>query len=478
MGRSSRTPWRNGGGWLVVAVATWGLALVCVFSALIYQRDSTKPIGEGELFYEDAMVAADMVNEIRTPDTAVRQVRNELEIEAVSLVTAEGQIAASTSESLIDTPLVNPLLNFGLSSGRFAALAGATETEIEIDGVTVWPAGTVLYEALLPLQDGRAVLLHYDVPELLAKRAQPGDIQPHTLQLLTVAGIFGILGTVILVGHQRAKARQLQLSRESTLLRDHADELEGANVLLAQARTRAEGALAIAEEKMRIRSEFVLMINHELRTPLTSVVTGARLLRDGAVDPDEEELVIDQMVAQGERLNEIIDQMLAVARIENRGLAYDLADTPLVEAASAVGADTYTRVDPAGLDVRTDVGTLGLVIGSLSENAAIHGAKTVKVSCSDLPIIEPMVQHGTPPPRVVYFAVSDDGPGIDPDFLPRAFEKFEKNSSNSGTGLGLYMVRLMVDALGGSIGVTTSPLGTTFQIAVPAVAHAREVERV
>jgi two-component system OmpR family sensor kinase len=74
--------------------------------------------------------------------------------------------------------------------------------------------------------------------------------------------------------------------------------------------------------------------------------------------------------------------------------------------------------------------------------------------------------------------VEDDGPGIDPHFLPRAFEKFEKHSSSSGTGLGLYMARLMVEALDGSISVSTSPSGTTFQIAVPAVVRSRVRERV
>jgi two-component system sensor histidine kinase TrcS len=89
-----------------------------------------------------------------------------------------------------------------------------------------------------------------------------------------------------------------------------------------------------------------------------------------------------------------------------------------------------------------------------------------------------MLEHGERPRPAVYFIVADDGPGIDPAFLPRAFEKFEKNSSSSGTGLGLYMVRLMVDALGGSIGVSTSQEGTIFQIALPAHTRDRVMETV
>jgi two-component system OmpR family sensor kinase len=63
--------------------------------------------------------------------------------------------------------------------------------------------------------------------------------------------------------------------------------------------------------------------------------------------------------------------------------------------------------------------------------------------------------------------VSDDGPGIPPEFLPRIFEKFEKHSSSPGTGLGLYLARMMIEALEASLAVTTSDSGTVMAIAVP-----------
>jgi len=69
--------------------------------------------------------------------------------------------------------------------------------------------------------------------------------------------------------------------------------------------------------------------------------------------------------------------------------------------------------------------------------------------------------------------VSDDGPGIDRRFLPRIFEKFEKSSFSSGTGLGLYLARMIIEAIGGSLSVQTSPAGSTFQISLPAV-HVRQ----
>ncbi len=74
---------------------------------------------------------------------------------------------------------------------------------------------------------------------------------------------------------------------------------------------------------------------------------------------------------------------------------------------------------------------------------------------------------GNEPSPALYFLVRDNGPGIDHDFLPRAFDKFEKQSRSSGTGLGLYLARLMAEAIEGSILVHTEPAGTTMAVAIP-----------
>ncbi|MBK5266641.1 MAG: ATP-binding protein, partial [Acidimicrobiia bacterium] len=118
--------------------------------------------------------------------------------------------------------------------------------------------------------------------------------------------------------------------------------------------------------------------------------------------------------------------------------------------------------------LRTDPTSLVNLIQSLANNAFTHGAKNVGVTTSvDLPF-QPMLEVGVRPESPVYVSIHDDGPGIDIGFLPRAFEKFEKQSRSSGTGLGLYIARLMTDALSGSILVTTSENGTNVAVALPA----------
>jgi two-component system OmpR family sensor kinase len=117
--------------------------------------------------------------------------------------------------------------------------------------------------------------------------------------------------------------------------------------------------------------------------------------------------------------------------------------------------------------VKTDIETVVHIVAALTANATQHGANTVTVSRLPGPSIDPQVAVGSVDQPAMVIAVRDDGPGIAPEFLPRIFEKFEKDSFSSGTGLGLYVVRLMADAIGSSVSVATGSEGTVCEIAIP-----------
>ncbi len=463
--------------WIAIGAVCIALTAAAAAGAFFAQRNAARPIGEGEVFVRDAALAEEIVTQEATDlDSAVRHARNKLTVESLSVVGADGVVIASTSPTYLGEPISNRVLSFGIMAGRFVAVASAIDHEILIDGHREWPAGSILYQVVSPLESGDSLFIHYDVSELLSRRVQPGDILPETIQLLVLAALFTLLAVAVLIGHTRAGQRYREVALESELLRIHAKELVETNVAIEAARREAERALALAEEKIRIRSEFVLMINHELRTPLTSVVTGAELLQENTLSQGDQAEVLRSMVADGTRLQEIVDQILAVARIENRGLSYVLRDTPIHEVCSAA-----VQAHPAALNgyiehaheenmlVQTDVRALALVVASLTDNAITHGASNVNVGCSLERSPEPMLEVGDRPEDSVFITVADDGPGIDPEFLPRIFEKFEKSSFSSGTGLGLYMARLIVEGLDGSLGVSTSPAGSLFTIALPLV---------
>lgn len=421
----------------------------------------------------DAAVAKSTIGGAENLSTGVRVARNSLGIEAVSVVDPAGTVVASTSASLVGSNLSNQLLLYGATSGRFTALAGAIPSGISLDGVLSWPAGSILYQVISPISPVEgSVFLHYDITSLLERRARPGELQPETAELFGLALLFLLISGTVLIGRGRAARRYESLVRESDLLRDYSERLEKVNVDLATARDRAEEALALAEEKIRIRSEFVLMINHELRTPLTSVVTGAELILGADLAESERESLLESMVTDGNRLLEIIDQILAVARIENRGLSKELTDVGLDQLCKEIKAEFDPRAWQTANGtrspmVRTDSRALKLVVHSLLDNAYTHGATRATVRLAAKSLASPTLEVGQRPDDAVFVVVEDDGPGIDANFLPRIFEKFEKSSFSSGTGLGLYMARMVIEAIHGSLAVASSTQGTQFQIAIP-----------
>ena len=179
------------------------------------------------------------------------------------------------------------------------------------------------------------------------------------------------------------------------------------------------------------------------------------------------------MIADGTRLQEMIDQVLAVARIENRGLSYDLTERTPAELLSSLRRANADITDPTveleNFRILTDTQAVALVVNSLTDNALTHGASHVSIDYGLDTTLDILKEVGIRPETALYITVTDDGPGIDEHFVPRVFEKFEKSSFSPGTGLGLYMARTIVEALNGSLGVATSSDGTTFQIALPVV---------
>lgn len=461
--------------WALMAGLLSAAAIIAVASAVVVNERAQQPIGEGELFLADAQYALTAIGDSPGLDD-LKRVRNDLTIEAVSLVTIEGIISRSTSPSFEGGDPASPLTVGSAARGRFGAVAAATPTEITIDGVTERDQGEIIYEVVQPMSSGEAVLLTYDMSELLARRSAAGGIPPLTLELLGAAGALGLLAFFSFVARGRSQREQVAHAAETDFLRRESEALSAINVELDEARKTAERATELAEEKNRIRSEFILMINHELRTPLTGVVTGADLLvAEGAISDPTSQAILGDVQRGGHQLSKMIDQILAVARIENGALFFELQPTHV---ATVIGrlleVSPDFSIDGTDLEqaLRTDPTTAVNLIRSLSDNSIKHGATEVRLSTtSDLPFV-PLLELGVRPANPVFVVLQDNGPGIDLEFLPKAFEKFEKDSRSSGTGLGLYIAQMMTEALEGSMLVTTSPAGTSIAVALPGLVTA------
>jgi signal transduction histidine kinase len=466
--------------WTRAAVFTTFLALAVGGWAVIDHYLKSRPVGEGELFAAEVTRAKldfeQSIADGTDPDAAVRHTRNVLGVVAVSEIGPDAVIRHSTSNSLVGLQL-SGFLARALSEGGFAAIAEEIAVPIAIDGVVEWSQGDVLYRVHAPLSGGGGLLVEYDVSALLARRARQAAISPANLLAGGIALLLLVGTAVLLVARQGAHRRAAEAAIERRYLQERSAELEQHNLQLEDARKKAERALALAEETNRVRSEFVLMINHELRTPLTSVVTGSQLLAGSwdTLSLDERQRLLSDIVSDGRRLKELITQMLVVARIENRSLQYQLRHVTADMVRSRLESlSPRTALWPAGMQVPpllTDLDTLAYLLVSLADNARTHGARNVEISVADGMAFSPLVEVGTRPAAAAYFVVRDDGPGIDHDFVPHIFEKFEKRGRASGTGLGLYLARLMVEGIDGSISVMSDRTGTTMVVAVPLLAQ-------
>lgn len=235
---------------------------------------------------------------------------------------------------------------------------------------------------------------------------------------------------------------------------------------LAREAERAE-ALERADE---FKSVLLSSVSHDLRSPLTAIKAAVSSLRDESVawSDDDRRSLLQTIESQADRLNGTVSNLLEMSRIEGGSVrarleAMDVA-LFLEELELALSPPVAPRrLDvraPAGLWVRADYGLLTQAVTNLIENA--H-----KYSTPGAPILV----EATGAPGRVTISVADAGPGIAPEDLPHVFEKFyrgQRVKGTGGTGLGLALVKAMVELCGGAVSVSSNAGGTRFTISLPA----------
>jgi len=243
----------------------------------------------------------------------------------------------------------------------------------------------------------------------------------------------------------------------------------------AQRLARERETVERLEELARLKSAFLASVSHELRTPLAAVVGFAEVLEARWTDlaaPDRDH-ILSRMVAQGDRLRRLIENLLDSTSLEMGTLR---VRTERLEIARVLRS--VIEVHPSRENIRLDTaddlpavsadGTrLAQVISNLIDNAVRHGTEgtgTVTVGAF-------VTGDGE-----VEVTVADEGLGIPAAFLPRVFEAFtqaeDPDHHPGGIGLGLHVTRGIVEAMGGAIGVESQiGLGSTFWVRLPAAGN-------
>ena len=229
----------------------------------------------------------------------------------------------------------------------------------------------------------------------------------------------------------------------------------------------------------RSHAELIATVAHELRSPLTSVkgFTATLLAKWERFTEDQKKLMLETVDADANRVTRLIAELLDISRIDSgrlevRRQPVDIACAVQrhVDGHVAAGqpADRFrihvARPLPA---LWADPDKIDQVLGNLLENAVRHGDGTVTIEIA--PSSAP--REGRTTGTAV--TVSDEGPGIPEESMSRVFTRFWRGSKRGGTGLGLYIVKGIVEAHGGSIAVGRAPGGgAEFRFILPVGAPA------
>lgn len=229
----------------------------------------------------------------------------------------------------------------------------------------------------------------------------------------------------------------------------------------------------------RIRSDFVANVSHELRTPITSIRGYVETLLDGALDERDNAVQFLQIVLrQSQRLTAIIDDLLALSRIEqesNDG-SVQMEEGPLCCVLETAVQTCQVNADQRGVKLACDCpnGVVAMMNETLLEQAVVNLlVNAIKYSREgDTVLVRAEVSGGAKGDRV-RISVKDTGCGISPEHLPRLFERFYRSDKArsrelGGTGLGLAIVKHIAGAHHGRIDVASRlGEGSEFTLIIP-----------
>jgi PAS domain S-box-containing protein len=229
-----------------------------------------------------------------------------------------------------------------------------------------------------------------------------------------------------------------------------------------------------AEHANRMKDEFLATLSHELRTPLNAILGWSQLLRGGQSEPDELNQGLDTIERNARAQTQLIEDLLDMSRIISGKLRLDIqkvvpsafikaAIETIRPAAEAKGVRIEQVIDPLAGPVSGDPNRLQQIAWNLLSNAVKFTPRGGKVQV----LLQRVNSH-------IEMTVSDSGQGINAEFLPFIFERFRQADASTtrrhgGLGLGLSIVKQLVDLHGGAV-FASSPgegQGSTFVVHLP-----------
>jgi signal transduction histidine kinase len=300
--------------------------------------------------------------------------------------------------------------------------------------------------------------------------------------LLVQQDIFTIT-TLLIIGAVSIGVAYLLLSWNKKLegtVKTRTLELSDSNTSL----TRSNAQLALANEQLelhgKLQREFINVAAHELRTPIMPILGMTDLLESKFQQSGKDEIILKRIDFElisrnARRLERLATDILDVTKIETNSLHLNKEPFDLYELIELTVKDirhqypnhhvSYTSKVERGIELHADKSKLGQVLFNLLGNAAKFTDKGSITICADI--------EGRDRNKSLHISVSDTGTGIEPDLIPRLFTKFTSkvgiNGAQTGSGLGLYISRGIIEAHGGRIWAENNQntSGATFHMTFP-----------
>ena len=260
-----------------------------------------------------------------------------------------------------------------------------------------------------------------------------------------------------------------------TVIDDVSDRVMSETALRRQI-AASESARGVAEEASRVKDEFLATLSHEIRTPLNAVLGWTKILQGRSVDGATLERALEVIGRNAAAQAVLIEDMLDMSRIVSGKLRLEIGEVDPVAvtlaaidvvspAAAAKDITLRTSLSVALPSLRGDPDRVQQIIWNLLSNAVkfTPAGGTVHVRAEHV--------AGS-----IVISVEDTGEGIPPEFMPFVFDRFRQASSSasrlhSGLGLGLALVRQLVEMQGGAVTAASAGpgLGATFKVSFPAL---------
>ncbi len=284
------------------------------------------------------------------------------------------------------------------------------------------------------------------------------------------------LGVLILSFERQRKFQPSDLQLLAGIGRQIGVAIENASLI-----SSLQKALRKLREANRLKDEFLATLSHELRTPLTSIRGWTEILYEREDNDAEMVTGLEAILKNSESLEQLINDLLELSRIENRILKLEFEPTEInlviISAIQTVQQMADTRKVRLLTELSEDLPTIVADSGRLQQVVWNLLSNAIKFSRPDGYVLVKTYREQ----EQVVICVEDNGIGIEPSFLPQVFERFRQADSSStrnygGLGIGLSLVKSLVEVHGGTVVAESAGLGhgSKFTVRLPVTSEPRQ----